>query len=90
VYRGISFVRLTFRSEFTLAEIEHFCDPQNKSHPRFVEVAHMTIPVLTGVRQEEGASDAVPINLGDAVRSVRSPSLSRAACLRDADGGSRA
>lgn len=21
--------------EFTMAEIEHFCDPQNKSHPKF-------------------------------------------------------
>jgi glycyl-tRNA synthetase len=21
--------------EFTMAEIEHFCDPENKSHPKF-------------------------------------------------------
>ncbi|KAH9613362.1 hypothetical protein KSS87_004755 [Heliosperma pusillum] len=27
--------------EFTLAEIEHFVDPNDKSHPKFVEVAHL-------------------------------------------------
>lgn len=24
--------------EFTMAEIEHFCDPEDKSHPKFDEV----------------------------------------------------
>ncbi|GAB4845802.1 hypothetical protein Ancab_039211 [Ancistrocladus abbreviatus] len=27
--------------EFTLAEIEHFVDPEDKSHPKFVEVANL-------------------------------------------------
>jgi len=28
--------------EFTMAEIEHFCDPSDKSHPKFDQVGKST------------------------------------------------
>ena len=33
--------------EFTMAEIEHFCDPNDKSHPKFVNVASQQMPLLS-------------------------------------------
>lgn len=30
-----------------MAEIEHFVDPQNKSHPKFKRYAHIKIPLLS-------------------------------------------
>lgn len=40
--------------EFTMAEIEHFLDPLNKNHPKFVDVAHMKLPLFSAVDQEAG------------------------------------
>lgn len=31
--------------EFTMAEIEHFCDPEDKSHPHFLEVSELVLPL---------------------------------------------
>eukprot|EP00698_Gefionella_okellyi_P015401 TRINITY_DN4347_c0_g1_i1.p1 TRINITY_DN4347_c0_g1~~TRINITY_DN4347_c0_g1_i1.p1 ORF type:complete len:708 (+),score=135.81 TRINITY_DN4347_c0_g1_i1:52-2175(+) len=39
--------------EFTLAEIEHFCNPHDKSHPKFASVAHVSVQLFTGTAQVE-------------------------------------
>lgn len=41
--------------EFTMAEIEHFCDPKDKSHPRFSEVAELVLPLWP--RESQNPSD---------------------------------
>jgi len=33
--------------EFTMAEIEHFIDPRDKSHPKFDSVSNLTLPLLS-------------------------------------------
>nr|GMD50983.1 glycine--tRNA ligase, mitochondrial 1-like [Ipomoea batatas]GMD57849.1 glycine--tRNA ligase, mitochondrial 1-like [Ipomoea batatas] len=52
--------------EFTLAEIEHFVDPQNKSHPKFSEVANLEFLMLPRKEQVSGQS-AKRFRLGEAV-----------------------
>jgi len=37
--------------EFQMAEIEHFVDPQDKSHPKFKDVAHMKLPLYSREHQ---------------------------------------
>lgn len=52
--------------EFTMAEIEHFVDPENKDHPKFKRVADLLVPLLPACNQVDGK----PIEhwrLGDAV-----------------------
>lgn len=39
--------------EFQVAEIEHFVDPENKSHPKFNNIANLQIPILSAKDQEE-------------------------------------
>ncbi|KAI3893415.1 hypothetical protein MKW92_045371 [Papaver armeniacum] len=52
--------------EFTLAEIEHFVDPEDKSHPKYSEVEDLEF--LMFPREEQGpGKDAVKLRLGDAV-----------------------
>ncbi|KAL0918797.1 hypothetical protein M5K25_010833 [Dendrobium thyrsiflorum] len=53
--------------EFTLAEIEHFVDPEDKSHPKFVDVADLEFLMFPRELQLSGES-AKLINLGEAVR----------------------
>mmetsp|Transcript_47399 Transcript_47399/g.119385 ORF Transcript_47399/g.119385 Transcript_47399/m.119385 type:complete len:626 (+) Transcript_47399:129-2006(+) len=48
--------------EFTMAEIEHFCDPQDKSHPRFVEVAELVLPLWPRESQEPSDPSVSPNN----------------------------
>ncbi|KAK0592778.1 hypothetical protein LWI29_025191 [Acer saccharum] len=52
--------------EFTLAEIEHFVDPEDKSHPKFFEVANLEILMFPREDQMSGQS-ARNIPLGEAV-----------------------
>ncbi|XP_041012670.1 glycine--tRNA ligase, mitochondrial 1-like [Juglans microcarpa x Juglans regia] len=52
--------------EFTLAEIEHFVDPENKSHPKFSEVANLEFLMFPREEQMSGHS-AKRIPLGEAV-----------------------
>jgi len=55
--------------EFTMAEIEHFVDPADKSHPRFKEVADTKIRFLRKEVQSAGKSDILETTIGDAVSS---------------------
>lgn len=55
--------------EFTLAEIEHFVDPEDKSHPKFSEVANLEFLMFPRQDQVSGQS-ARTIRLGEAVSGV--------------------
>uniref|UniRef100_A0A8C5QFE2 Glycine--tRNA ligase n=1 Tax=Leptobrachium leishanense TaxID=445787 RepID=A0A8C5QFE2_9ANUR len=52
--------------EFTMAEIEHFVDPNEKNHPRFENVADLSILLYSSKAQLSGES-AHKMRLGDAV-----------------------
>ncbi|GAB2292206.1 hypothetical protein Dimus_026456 [Dionaea muscipula] len=52
--------------EFTLAEIEHFVDPEDKSHPKFPEVAELEFLMFPRELQVSGQS-AKKLLLGEAV-----------------------
>ena len=52
--------------EFTMAEIEHFCDPSDKSHPKFETVKDLSLLLYSACNQMDGKS-AQHITLGDAV-----------------------
>ncbi|XP_061992905.1 glycine--tRNA ligase, mitochondrial 1 [Rosa rugosa] len=54
--------------EFTLAEIEHFVDPEDKSHPKFSDVAHLEFLMFPRDEQKPGQSARI-ISLGEAVSS---------------------
>ena len=55
--------------EFQMAEIEHFVDPQDKSHPKFASVAHTVLPLWSAKEQEDGVKIPTPTAIGDAVAS---------------------
>lgn len=55
--------------EFTMAEIEHFCDPNEKSHPKFNGIKDTEMLLYSACNQMDGKS-AQKIKIGDAVKSV--------------------
>ncbi|KAI9519567.1 Glycine--tRNA ligase [Dissostichus eleginoides] len=52
--------------EFTMAEIEHFVDPNEKNHPKFNNVADLEILLFSSKAQTSGQSAQI-MRLGDAV-----------------------
>uniref|UniRef100_UPI0037E9880B glycine--tRNA ligase-like n=1 Tax=Semicossyphus pulcher TaxID=241346 RepID=UPI0037E9880B len=52
--------------EFTMAEIEHFVDPNDKVHPKFSNVADLEILLFSSKAQTSGQSAQI-MRLGDAV-----------------------
>lgn len=52
--------------EFTLAEIEHFVDPEKKDHPKFASVRDVELNLFTQERQVS-ATGPTYIKIGDAV-----------------------
>ncbi|KAK0166702.1 hypothetical protein PV327_004192 [Microctonus hyperodae] len=54
--------------EFTMAEIEHFCDPNDKSHPKFDTIKDTAMMLYSACNQMDGKS-AQSITIGDAVTS---------------------
>eukprot|EP01012_Entosiphon_sulcatum_P048676 TRINITY_DN67189_c0_g1_i1.p1 TRINITY_DN67189_c0_g1~~TRINITY_DN67189_c0_g1_i1.p1 ORF type:complete len:639 (-),score=131.11 TRINITY_DN67189_c0_g1_i1:18-1934(-) len=52
--------------EFTLAEIEHFLNPQNKDHPKFATVADLELPLWPKEHQEE-PGPVILMTIGEAV-----------------------
>ncbi|KAH0878824.1 hypothetical protein HID58_066218, partial [Brassica napus] len=52
--------------EFTLAEIEHFVDPENKSHPKFPDVSKLEFLMFPREEQMSGQS-AKKLCIGEAV-----------------------
>lgn len=55
--------------EFTIAEIEHFLDPEDKSHPKFSKIANHEITLYSACHQING-DDAIHMTIGEAVKSV--------------------
>lgn len=53
--------------EFTMAEIEHFCDPNEKNHPKFENVANQTMLLYSACNQMDGKS-ASSVTIGEAVK----------------------
>lgn len=56
--------------EFTMAEIEHFVDPNEKVHQKFSNVADLEIRLYSSKAQTSGQSAEI-VRLGDAVEQVR-------------------
>lgn len=56
--------------EFTMAEIEHFCDPSDKSHSKFVDVENTTMKLYSACNQMDG-QPPVDITIGEAVSKVK-------------------
>eukprot|EP01113_Clastostelium_recurvatum_P017001 TRINITY_DN1990_c0_g1_i1.p1 TRINITY_DN1990_c0_g1~~TRINITY_DN1990_c0_g1_i1.p1 ORF type:complete len:665 (+),score=201.97 TRINITY_DN1990_c0_g1_i1:95-1996(+) len=54
--------------EFTMAEIEHFVKEDDKSHPKFVDVAGMTANLLSA-KSQGSTGEVVQMTFGDAVGS---------------------
>ena len=55
--------------EFTMAEIEHFCDPNFKDHPKFEDVVNYSMTLYSACNQMDGKS-AAAITIGEAVSTV--------------------
>ncbi|SCU97314.1 LAFA_0G10880g1_1 [Lachancea sp. 'fantastica'] len=55
--------------EFLMAEIEHFVDPLDKSHPRFPEIKDIKLRFLPREVQQAGSTEPVESTVGDAVNS---------------------
>lgn len=54
--------------EFTMAEIEHFCDPNDKSHSKFENVKDISMLLYSACNQMDGKS-AQHLTIGEAVES---------------------
>uniref|UniRef100_A0A1A9UM21 Glycine--tRNA ligase n=1 Tax=Glossina austeni TaxID=7395 RepID=A0A1A9UM21_GLOAU len=54
--------------EFTMAEIEHFCDPNQKNHPKFDYVSETQMTLYSACNQMDGNS-AKQVTIEDAVKS---------------------
>jgi glycyl-tRNA synthetase len=52
--------------EFSMAEIEHFVDPLDKSHPKFNEIAELTVPLWSADAQEVNGPTVKDTTLGQA------------------------
>ncbi|CAH1998824.1 unnamed protein product [Acanthoscelides obtectus] len=52
--------------EFTMAEIEHFCDPKEKSHPKFGNVRNTEMLLYSACNQMDG-KPAERVTIGSAV-----------------------
>lgn len=55
--------------EFLMAEIEHYVDPDNKSHSRFDEIKDLKLKFLPKGVQESGSNELTEKSLGEAVSS---------------------
>ncbi|KAK9241419.1 hypothetical protein V1525DRAFT_352031 [Lipomyces kononenkoae] len=55
--------------EFLMAEIEHFVDPLDKSHPRFSEVADTKLRLLSKDTQQDGRTEVEETTIGEAVKA---------------------
>lgn len=55
--------------EFTMAEIEHFCDPRDKSHSKFSDVENTVMKLYSACNQMDG-QPPVDITIGQAVSQV--------------------
>lgn len=64
--------RLLRVREFTMAEIEHFFDPNDKSHPKFQDVANTKVSLYSASNQMNNENAADAVSIGEAVEKVSS------------------
>jgi len=50
-----------------MAEIEHFVDPNDKSHPKFANIQELSLPLLTAPNQEADGAIIHDLTMGQAV-----------------------
>ncbi|KAB7496296.1 Glycine--tRNA ligase [Armadillidium nasatum] len=55
--------------EFTMAEIEHFCFPDDKDHPKFNQVANTKLQLYSACNQMDGEAPKW-MTIGEAVRGL--------------------
>ncbi|KAA8580735.1 hypothetical protein FQN60_013693 [Etheostoma spectabile] len=65
--------------EFTMAEIEHFVDPNEKVHPKFSSVADLDITLYSSKAQTSGQSAHI-MRLGEAVEQHMDNEMAHYAC----------
>lgn len=53
-----------------MAEIEHFCDPRDKDHPKFDSVRNVELVLYSACNQMDG-KPAYKTTVGEAVEGVR-------------------
>ncbi|KAI8641817.1 glycyl-tRNA synthetase [Parasitella parasitica] len=53
--------------EFTMAEIEHYVDPENKDHSKFDDIKDVELTLLPKDVQMSGKTDTIQMTVGDAV-----------------------
>lgn len=53
--------------EFTMAEIEHYVDPDDKKHERFADVRDVELDLLDRDTQSSGSTQLTRMKIGDAV-----------------------
>lgn len=53
--------------EFLMAEVEHFVDPNDKSHKRFKNIKDIKVRLLSKHVQSSGSSEVTEMTIGDAV-----------------------
>ncbi|TFK68070.1 glycyl-tRNA synthetase [Pluteus cervinus] len=53
--------------EFTMAEIEHFVDPEDKNHEKFAEARNVELTLLDKYTQVSGSSKVTKMTVGEAV-----------------------
>lgn len=54
--------------EFTMAEIEHYVDPKDKSHPYFNETASVILRFLPKDVQSAGKTNLLSVSVGEAIQ----------------------
>ncbi len=52
-----------------MAEVEHFVDPNDKSHPKFSDIEQVELNLYSACNQVSGKSPEI-WKIGDAVRNV--------------------
>lgn len=52
-----------------MAEIEHFCDPNDKAHPKFADIRDTELLLYSACNQMDGKA-AEKVKIGDAVDKV--------------------
>eukprot|EP00835_Amoeboradix_gromovi_P000601 NODE_22_length_38364_cov_0.248661.p4 type:complete len:638 gc:universal NODE_22_length_38364_cov_0.248661:8002-6089(-) len=55
--------------EFLMGEIEHFVDPEDKSHSKFSTIKHLEIRLLNAHTQQQGLDTLVTMSIQEAVQS---------------------
>lgn len=62
--------------EFTMAEIEHFCDPTNKAHPKFDSVKNVELILFSACDQMDGKKPS-SVTIGEAVQKVKTDRITQ-------------